>query len=149
MDGTEFRSIIGKLNYLASTTRPDLTYAVSYLSQFRECPHIEHMNAIRGVLRYLAGTANLGIRHERTGSKNIIGYVDADWAHCVIDRRSYTGYITMPSEGPISWESKKQPTVALSSTEAEYMALTNAAEEIQFLRNIAIEIEWMRNTDNE
>lgn len=67
LDGTEFRSIIRKLNYLASTTRLDLSYAVSYLSQFRECQHKEHMHAIRGVLRYLAGTANLGIRYERCG----------------------------------------------------------------------------------
>lgn len=120
-----------------------------HVVNFLKEEHKEHMNAIRGVLRYLAGTANLGIRYERNGFDDLIGYVDADWAQCTIDRRSYTGYVTLLSAGPISWESKKQPTVALSSTEAEYMALTSAAKEIQFLRNILIELQWMRRIEDD
>lgn len=142
IDGKEYRSVVGKLNYLASTTRPDLTFSVSYLSQFNQCPHPEHMSAVQTVLRYLAGTSDRGIKYssEKVDTK-LIGFVDADWAQCTIDRRSYTGCVMMLSGGPVSWESKKQPTVALSSTEAEYMAFTCAAKEIVFLKSILTELD--------
>ena len=140
IDQTEFRSIIGKFNYLASTTRPDLSYAVSYLSQFIQCPHAEHTAAAEDVLRYLAGTPSLGLTFRRRPDMKLVGYVDADWAQCPIDRRSYSGHIMMMSGGPVAWESKKQPTTALSSTEAEYMALTSGAKELVFLAGIIMEL---------
>lgn len=140
INGTEYRSLLGKLNYLASTTRPDLSFSVSYLSQFCQCPHREHMQAARSVARYLATTANRGIRYIKRGGP-FVAYADADWAQCVNDRKSYSGYVVLHSGGPVAWEAKKQPTIALSSTEAEYMAMTNAAKEIKFLRNILEELE--------
>lgn len=158
VSGTIYRSIVGRLNYLACTTRPDLMFAVSYISQFNKCPHPEHLSAVKLVLRYLAGTSELGIRYEKE-EKHIplAGSVDADWAQCPIDRRSYTGYRTMLCGGPISWEAKKQSTVALSSTEAEYMALTCAPKEIVFIKSIVIELglnevcgkEVILNCDNQ
>lgn len=139
--GTEYRGLTGKLNYLASTTRPDLIHSMSYLSQFNQCPHPEHLSAVRRVIRYLAGTTDRGIRYEKsTKDAMIVTYVDADWAQCPNDRRSYTGYISMLCGGAISWEAKKQPTVALSSTEAEYMALTSAAKEAMFIKNVLTEL---------
>lgn len=139
IDGTEYRSIVGKLNYLASTTRPDLTFSVSYLSQFNQCPHPDHMTAAKNVLKYLATTADRGIRYVKGGGPLEV-YADADWAQCPMDRRSYSGYVVMCGGGPIAWEAKKQPTVATSSTEAEYMSLTNAAKEIKFIRSILEEL---------
>lgn len=140
VDASSYRSIIGSLNYIASSTRPDLMFSLSYLSQFNQAPHEEHLLAAKRVLRYLKGTINYAIRYGET-SDELTGYVDADWAGCCIDRRSYTGYIMKMSGGSISWESKKQPTVALSSTEAEYMALTQAGKEIEFLKNIMMELK--------
>lgn len=138
--GKTYRRIVGKINYLASTTRPDLTYTVSYISQFCNCPHQEHMDVVMGVLRYLAGTKEVGIRYTR-GNENVLrGYVDADYAQCPIDRHSYTGFI-MNFGGPVSWESKKQSTVTLSSCEAEYVALTSAAKELLFMKNILSELD--------
>lgn len=72
--------------------------------------------------------------------KNLIGYVDADWAGDKKDRRSYTGYVYSLSGGPIVWESRKQKTIAQSTTEAEYMSLTESSKEAMFLRNLYQEI---------
>lgn len=142
VSGSEYRSYIGSLNYIASTTRPDLTFSVSYLSQFNKCPHREHMRALRRVLQYLKGSVEQGIVYEKCDGGSILhAFVDADWAQCPNDRRSYTGYAVKLCGGLISWESKKQETVAHSSTEAEYMALSNAAKEIKFIRNILEELK--------
>lgn len=79
-------------------------------------------------MRYLAGTSSHGLLYRRTGEQ-LVGYVDADWGNCSVDRRSYTGLTFILAGAAISWESRKQHTVALSSTKAEYMGLTDAAKE--------------------
>lgn len=139
VNGTEYRSVIGSLNYIASTTRPDLTFSVSFLSQYNLCPHKEHMAAVKRVLRYLNGTKTCGIEYA-ADEPSLVAFADADWAGCKLDRRSYTGYVVKMCGGAVSWESKKQPTVALSSAEAEYMALTSASKEIKFLANLMDEL---------
>lgn len=139
IEGKEYRSIVGKLQYLAGSTRPDIKYACSNLARFNERPHKIHWDAAMRVVRYLKGTIQYRIRYKKTG-KSIYAYSDADYANCKQDRRSYTGYVLILGGGPISWESKKQPTVALSSAEAEYMAITSAAKEIMFCRSILEEL---------
>lgn len=127
-DNHPFRELIGALMYLAVGTRPDIAYAVSALSQFNSCHNHSHWIAAKRILRYLKGTTDLSLIYCKD-EEEIKGYVDADWGGCIIDRRSYTGYTFILSGASISWESRKQRTVALSSTEAEYMALTCAAKE--------------------
>lgn len=117
--------------YLATCTRPDIAYAVSHLSQFNTCFNREHWTAAKHVLRYLKGTSDLALTYTKD-EKSIEGFVDADWANCSIDRKSYTGFAFTLSGCSISWESRKQ-TVALSSTEAEYMALSEAAKQATYL----------------
>jgi len=134
-----YREIVGSLNYLAVATRPDIAHSVSVLSQFNSCYDESHWKAAKRILRYLKGSLDLGIIYKKN-NKNLQGYVDADWANCIIDRRSYTGYVFVLSSGAISWESRKQRTVALSSTEAEYMGLTEAAKEAVFLRKFLNEL---------
>lgn len=85
VDGTEYRSIVGKLNYLASTTLPDLMFAVSFLSQFNRCPHREHLMALKHVVQYLNGTKRRGIKYERI-REGMITFSDANWAQCSNDR---------------------------------------------------------------
>lgn len=141
-DGHEalpYRELIGSLMYLAICTRPDISFAVSYLSQYNTCFNSSHWTAAKRVLRYLKGSSNLGISYKKTG-KPVEGYVDADWANCPIDRRSYTGYAFLLSGSPVAWESRKQRTVALSSTESEYMALTEATKQATYLRNFLLQI---------
>lgn len=118
-----YRELVGALTYLSVTTRPDIAYAISYLGQFNNCYDSTHWKAAKRVLRYLKGTIDVGINYNKSEGP-VKGFVDADWGGCVIDRRSYSGYIYKLGGGPISWDSRKQKTIALSTTEAEYMALT-------------------------
>lgn len=134
-----YQNLIGCLMYLMVNSRPDIAYAVSYLSQFNTCYTKELWVAAKRVLQYLKGTINYSLVYRRDG-KSLKGFCDADWANCPIDRRSYTGYIFQLGGSPVSWESKKQPTVALSSAEAEYMALTSATKEACYLRRFIYEI---------
>ena len=125
--------------YIAIGTRSDIAHAVNSLSQFN-CKHgMVHWQAAKRVLRYLTGTLNKKL----TFSKNengIQGFADADWGNCIIDRSSYTGYVFTLCGGAVSWCLKKQRTVALSSTEAEYMALSEAGKECLFLYTFFQEI---------
>lgn len=139
VDNTSYRSLIGQMNYIASMTRPDLTHCVSYLSQFNSCPHKEHMEAAKRAVRYLKGTSDRVIRYNKVDDE-LLAYVDADWGACPNTRKSYSGVIVKLSGGPISWESHKQSTVALSSVEAEYMAVTQASKEILFISSIVREL---------
>lgn len=127
-----YRELIGSLMYLAVCTRPDIAFAVNYLSQFNCCYNASHWTAAKQILRYLQGTKELGLRFRKTGRP--IEGVDADWANCISDRRSYTGFAFILKRCPISWEARKQKTVALSSTEAEYIALLEASKEVIYLK---------------
>jgi hypothetical protein len=100
------------------------------------CHGPEHHAAAQYLLRYLKGSVNVGITYSPDVSDEIIGYSDSDWASDVDTRRSTTGYVYFSCGGPISWKSRLQPTVALSSTEAEYMALSAAAQEAVYLKSI-------------
>lgn len=132
-ENLEYRNLIGCLMYIAVCTRPDIAHSVSFLSQFNDCYSDAHWKAAKRVLRYLKGTIDYRLMYEKSGL-DVRGYVDADWASCEIDRKSYTGYVFKIGNSIVSWESRKQKTVALSSTEAEYMALANACKESLFIR---------------
>jgi len=132
--------------YLAVSTRPDIAHAVSYLSQFNEDFDKDHWTAAKRVLKYLKGTINFGIEFNQNPS-TLTGFVDSDWGGCAVDRRSYTGYVFLLNGGPISWDSKKQRTVALSSTEAEYMALSEATKKAIYLNEFLIELGFKEMTD--
>lgn len=130
-----YQNLIGTLMYLAVAIRPDIAYAVSYLSQFNNCYTDEHFKCTKRILRYLQGTKDLGIKYKKTG-KELYGLADADWAGCTIDRRSYSGYCFKYANACISWESRKQRCVALSTAEAEYIALTEATKEALHLHTL-------------
>jgi transposase InsO family protein len=136
-----YRAIIGSLNYLSILTRPDISFAVSKLSQFLENPGLSHYKAAMQVLRYLKGTINRGLLFGFNKPSTIYASVDADWANCPDTRRSHTGFMVTWNEHLISWKSTKQSTVSLSSTEAEYKALADVAKEVTWLSNLLKEIE--------
>ena len=134
-----YATIIGKLMFLMLGTRPDIAYAVGALSQFNSNPTEEHMSAVKRVLRYIKGTANHGLYYQAGERAGLHGYSDADWGSAPDDRRSTGGYLFLGGGrnlAAISWSSKRQRTVALSSTEAEYMGLTQAAKEAVWLRQL-------------
>lgn len=135
-NATEFRSLVGGLNYLATNTRPDIAYALSVLSRFMSAPTKGIMTQALGVLRYLSGTRSLGILFGSSGDVSMLGYSDSDWAGDTITRRSTTGYLYTLCGGAISWTSKLQRTVAASSVEAEYQATAAAVREALWLKKL-------------
>lgn len=138
-----FQQLIGSLMYLAVLTRPDIMYSVSFLSQFNNCYNSEHWMYAKRILKYLKKTKKFGLKYTRDGNSELEGYVDADWGNNIVDRKSYTGLCFTLSGAAVAWSSRKQKSVALSSTEAEYMGITEACTEAIYLRNILFEI-----TDN-
>ena len=129
----QYQSIIGSLMYLSVSSRPDITYSVSRLARFSSQPNNQHWTALK---RYLKGTVHYGITYTRKSSKECTGYSDSDWAGDLDNRKSTSGYIFQVSGGAVTWRSKKQSCVALSTAEAEYTALSSAAQEAAWLRQL-------------
>ena len=145
--GLPYQSAVGALMYAMLGTRPDIAYAVTTLSQFNNNPTPEHWTAVMRVLRHLNGTKDYKLEYSggtNIGDEILFGYCDADWASNVDDRRSVTGYVFMLACGAISWQTKKQPTVALSSVEAEYMAATQATKEAIWFRQFFKELGMIK-----
>ncbi|MGH9652091.1 MAG: reverse transcriptase domain-containing protein [Bryobacteraceae bacterium] len=134
----KYQALIGGLLYLVTGTRPDLAFAVQKLAQYASKPNESCWDAVKRVLRYVRGTTDFGITYTGSGGQHqpapLSGYCDADWAEDRRDRRSVSGYVFKLVGGAISWKSQKQRTVALSSTEAEYMATTQAVKEAMWWR---------------
>ena len=130
--------LVGSLNYIAQTTRPDITFAVGALGRHTSSPTSEHWRAALHVLSYLYTTRHVGITFHRAlvpGARfAVMGLCDADYGGDPASRRSTTGYVFRGAGGAITWSSKLQPTVAASTTEAEYMAAAAAAKEGLWLR---------------
>ena len=121
--------MIGSLMYLTNT-RPDICFVVNTLSQFLRDPRNFHLIAAKHILRYLRGTVDYGLKYESNQKINLEGYVDSDWAGSAIDRKSTSGCCLSMGSGVISWFSKKQFCVALSTAEAEYVASCSASCEV-------------------
>ncbi|CAH9114185.1 unnamed protein product, partial [Cuscuta epithymum] len=139
-DATEYRSMVGALQYL-TLTRPDITYAVHMVSQFMHAPRTSHLLAVKRIYRYLQGTSKHGLwlRSDKNISV-IVAYSDADWAGCPDSSRSTTGYAIFLGTNLISWRSKKQPTVSKSSTEAEYRAIAYTVQDTLFIRSLLVDM---------
>lgn len=138
----KYQKIIGSLLYVAINTRPDIAACVSILAQKTSKPTEYDWNEAKRVIRYLKGTANLQLQLESKDAQNeIIGHADANWAESRIDRKSNSGYIFKLFGGTISWRSKKQECVALSSTEVELISLTDAVKEAIWIRRMLKEIQ--------
>ena len=148
MEGLDYRGLIGGILYLAVYTRPDISYSVGALSQFLDNPGPEHWVAAKRVLRYLRGSADCGLVYRKTtGGVLLTGASDANWSGNIDNRRSTSGYCFHigDTSAAISWRSMKQPVVALSSTEAEYVALAAAAQEVLFLRGLLGELGFRQD----
>ena len=142
VDVKEYQSIIGSLIYASIGTRPDISVSVGVLSQFMSRPSPEHLIGAKRILRYIKGTIQLGLKFEAVDDFRLVGYSDADWGGDIIDRRSLSGYIFRLGGASLSWRSKKQPVVALSSTEAEYIALCAAVQEAVWLRSLLKDLSF-------
>uniref|UniRef100_A0A2N9HY47 Integrase catalytic domain-containing protein n=1 Tax=Fagus sylvatica TaxID=28930 RepID=A0A2N9HY47_FAGSY len=134
-DATMYRQLVGSLIYL-TLTRPDISYAVSVMSRYMQNPKKPHLEAVRRILRYVKSTIDYGLLYKKGEDCKLVGYCDADYAGDHDTRRSTTGYVFKLGSGTISWCSKRQPTVSLSTTEAEYRAAAMAAQESTWLMQL-------------
>ena len=133
----KYQAAIGSLNYAAIATRPDLSTAIGKLSQFMSNPSQEHWQGVKREFRYLKGTLNYCLKYDgNMKDLTLNGYVDADWCGDTETRRSTSGYIFQVAGCTISWRSKRQAIVALSSTEAEYIATSFATQEAIWLKRL-------------
>ena len=138
----KYLQAVGSLMYAMLGTRPDLCFAVGYLSRFSSCPLEAHWTAITHVLRYLAGTLDLGLhyKHKSHSLDAFLAYTDSDWAADVNTSRSTMGFTFLQSGAAICWASRLQPRCTGSSTEAEYLGINFAAKQAIHLSNQLLEL---------
>ena len=131
MKNRPYRLLVGSLLYVATSTRPDVAYAICQLSRPLEYPHEENQNAAIRVLRYLKTTKGNGNCYEGVlGDIQVSASTDADWESVKFNRRSISGILVMINGTPVIFESKMHQSMALSTTEAEYMALSLCVQEV-------------------
>jgi hypothetical protein len=139
---TPYANLIGSLMYLAVTTRPDIAYTVGALARFTSKPTTAAWQAAKTLLRYLSSTANLKLTYSGSSVHTTLGiYTDADYAGCPDTRKSTSGYVLTMNGGTIDWRSKKQSTVTMSTTEAEYVAAASAVKEVLWFKHLASSLD--------
>ena len=143
-----YRQAVGALMHLMVASRPDIGFAVGMVARFMENPSEKHWIAVKRIFRYLQGTKNYGIEFTSGNQLVIEGFCDADWAGDIDDRKSTSGYVFKIAGGSISWGSKKQTSVALSTCEAEYISLSLGIQEGIWINALLKEILECMNEDS-
>jgi hypothetical protein len=128
-----YRSMIGSLLYLCAS-RPDIMLSVCMCARFQADPKEVHLRAVKRILRYLVHTPKFGLWYPKGSTFDLIGYSDADWAGCKIDRKSTSGTCQFLGRSLVSWASKKQNSVTLSTAEAEYIAAGHCCTQLLWMR---------------
>ena len=145
MRSVPYLTAVGSLNYLAIGTRPDIGHAVGELSQFNSNPGLGHWKVVQHVLKYLKGTTDLGLTYgpsESSSQEMLQAYCDANYAGDEDRRWLTTGYAFFIGGAAVSWSSKRQSTVAMSSSDAEYMAANFGGREAMWLKQLLTELGY-------
>ncbi|XP_073294570.1 secreted RxLR effector protein 161-like [Primulina huaijiensis] len=132
---TQYRGLISSLLYLTAS-RPDILFDVCICSRFQSNPKQSHYIAAKRILKYLKGTQNVGLWYPNDSSFNLIGYSDADYAGCKLDRKSTSGFCQFFGDRLISWFSKKQTSIATSTAEVEYLAAGSCCSQILWMQQL-------------
>ena len=135
MDDKPYRPILGSVMWGQLSTRPDLSFAVSLLARFQSNPGLDHWNALMHVIGYIKNTIDYGLTYSRDSDLSPTAYVDADYGGCKDTRRSTSGYVFLMAGGAVTWSSKRQATVALSTVEAEYVAMSRCAQQMVWIQS--------------
>ncbi|KAJ9549049.1 hypothetical protein OSB04_021592 [Centaurea solstitialis] len=133
VDVTTYRGMIGSLMYLTAS-RPDIMFSTCLCARYQSKPKESHLKAVKRIFRYLKGTVNLGLWYPKGSGYELTGYTDADHGGCKLDRKSTTGHIQFLGDKLVSWASKKQNCVSLSTAEAEYVAAASCCSQIIWMR---------------
>ncbi|CAL5403117.1 unnamed protein product [Camellia sinensis] len=144
IDNILYKQMVGSLMYL-TTTRPDIMHGVSLISRYMEHPTELHLLAAKRIFRYLKGTTDFGILYRKGEQSSLIGFTDSDYAGDSNDRKSTSDYVFMMGSGVISWSSRKQPIVTLSTTKAEFVAATSCACKAIWLRRLLETLQHPHN----
>ena len=139
---SKYQMVIGSLLYLMLGTRPDICYAVTLLVQFAANPSQDHLNRALYICHYLIGTKSYVLVYEGQSGNGLLACTDSDWADSPEARKSRYGYLMKFANGAFSWTSKRQKTVALSSTEAEYMSLSDCLQQVAWIKMLLEEIGY-------
>lgn len=148
MTKVPYKSAVGALLYLANATRTDVTYSVGPVVKYCANPQPAHWIAVKRILAYLKGTFNLGIWLGGT-NEGVVCYGDADYAGDVDNRKSTSGIISFLRGGPVSWASRQQNTIALSTTQSEYQALAEVCKDAVWLNRVNAELNPIKNESNQ
>lgn len=139
VDITKYRGMIGSLLYLTAS-RPDIMYSVCLCARYQSNPKESHLNAVKRIFRYLSGTKNLGLWYPKGTHIDLFSYTDADWAGCTIDRKSTSGTCHFLGFALVSWFSKKQNSVALSTAEAEYISAASCCAQVLWMKQTLLDL---------
>ncbi|XP_065084611.1 uncharacterized protein LOC135706866 [Ochlerotatus camptorhynchus] len=143
-----YRELLGTIMYVMLCTRPDLCFPFGFLGRYQQNPTVNHWQCLKRIVRYLKGTKTKHLKFVRDESAEVlVGYADADWASDAEDRKSVSGYLFTVFGNPVSWSSKKQVTVATSSSEAEYVSLSSAVSEVIWLPEVMEDLQLKRPAD--
>src|SRR6266480_7761449 len=137
----KYQSVVGSLQFLATYTRLDISFAVGFLARWNHAPTKQCWEAVKYTMRYLKGILSYGVLFDGSQGFRLVGYSDSDWGADLQDRKSTTGSLIKIAGGPIYWRSTKQTGVSLSTTEAEYIAASETACKIISVRGIFQELE--------
>lgn len=133
----KYRNLIGALLYISSSTRPDISYSVNYLSRYQNSYSVTHWKYVLRILKYLYLTKDLKLHYKRNEKCDVINcYADADWAGDNVDRKSTSGYVISLFGNIIDWKSRKQKCITKASTYAEYVALSEVVSELKYIREL-------------
>jgi hypothetical protein len=133
IDQSLYHSLIGSLLYL-TTSRPDIMFSVCLCARFQANPKESHLSALKRILRYLKHTPNIGLWYPKGANLELVGYLDSDFAGSLVDHKSTSGVCHLLGRSLVSWSSKKQNSVALSTTEAEYIAAGACCAQILYMK---------------
>ena len=137
---TLYRSIIGSLLYL-TTSRPDIAFSVGVCARYQATPKESHLTAVKQTIRYINGTPDYGLWYSQDSNACLVGYSDADWAGSVDDRKSTSGGCFYLGNNLVSWMSRKQNSMSLSTAKAEYIAARSCCTQLLWMKKLLHDYE--------
>jgi len=144
VDQSMYRSMIETLLYLTAS-RPDITFIVGVYARYQTEPKMSHLTQVKRILKYISSTSDYGMLYSHSGNSKLMGYCDADWAGSVDDRKSTSGGCFFLGKNLISWFSKKQNCVSLSTVEAEYIAAGSSLSQLVWMKQVLKEYNVEKN----
>ncbi|XP_071689318.1 secreted RxLR effector protein 161-like [Rutidosis leptorrhynchoides] len=145
MKNVPYASAVGSLMYAMMCTRLDICFVVGMVSRYQSNPGLTHWKAVKRILRYLRGTSHYSLCYEGNDLQ-MRGYIDADWGRDMDERKSTSGFVFLLNKGAISWSSKKQSCISLSTMEAKFVAFSAAVQEAVWLNRFLSSLGVVGNT---